>query len=132
MVVWRTMAWRAILFAGLLLFTAGCGFGSEVSIGEEKNGSEVSLKVGQTLVLTLASNPSTGYQWRADEVDEGVLEEVSHDYRADWPVIPGSGGRDIWRFKALSPGNTTLTMVYERSWEEAEPLKTLSITAVVQ
>jgi predicted secreted protein len=46
--------------------------------------------------------------------------------------MPGSGGRDILRFKALYSGSATLTLVYGRSWDEAEPPKTFGITVVLQ
>ena len=47
------------------------------------------------------------------------------------PPMVGVGGWEIFRFKAISAGQMTLELVYHRSWEDAEPLKTFSIKVTV-
>lgn len=125
---------RSIALAGFLLsltLLSGCGRG-EVKISAEDNGGQVTLAVGQTLVLTLKSSPTTGYQWDIAEIDEAVLKETHHEYKADWPILIGSGGKDIWRFRAEAQGRTALTLNYRPSYKEAEPIQTFSVEAVVQ
>ena len=80
----------------------------------------------------MASNPTTGYEWEVAEIDEAILKESYHEYKADWPVLIGSGGKDIWHFRAEAEGRTTLTLNYRRSWEEAEPIQTFSVEVVVR
>ncbi|MBI2331997.1 MAG: protease inhibitor I42 family protein, partial [Chloroflexi bacterium] len=47
----------------------------------------------------------TGYHWEfVGEPDGNVIEFVSSDYKADEPVLPGSGGVEVWTFKAVSAG----------------------------
>jgi len=123
---------RSILVGLLisLVFFSGCGRG-DVEISDEDNGSQVTLTVGQTLVLSLESNPTTGYEWEIAEIDKGILKETLHEYKADWPVLIGSGGKDIWHFKAQAEGKTTLALRYRRLWEEAEPIQTFSVQVVV-
>jgi inhibitor of cysteine peptidase len=126
---------RSILLVGLLLsliLFSGCGGRGEMKISAEDNGGQVTFEVGQTLVLTLASNPTTGYEWEVAEIDEAILKESYHEYKADWPVLIGSGGKDIWHFRAEAEGRTTLTLNYRRSWEEAEPIQTFSLEVVVR
>jgi len=36
---------------------------------------------------------------------------------AEYEIV-GAGGVDYFRFKALKAGETQITMVYKRSWEE--------------
>jgi len=103
-----------------------------MKISAEDNGGQVTFEVGQTLVLTLASNPTTGYEWEIAEIDEAILKETHHEYKADWPVLIGSGGRDVWYFRAEAEGRTTLTLNYRRSWEEAEPIQTFGVEVVVR
>jgi inhibitor of cysteine peptidase len=68
---------------------------------------------GNEFKIIIESNPSTGYHWElVGELDGDILEFVSRDYRASEPVIPGSGGMDVWTFKALSAGETTITLGY--------------------
>ena len=104
-------------------------------IGVENNGSTVTLEVGQTLILTLESNPTTGYSWELAEFDEAVLKLVSYDYVPDEhpPGMVGVGGKDIWYFQAQSQGSTTLHLEYVYSWEEGvEPVKTFTVQVVVR
>lgn len=105
----------------------------EVKIGDTDNGSQVTLEVGQTLVLSLASNPTTGYQWGIAELDEAILRETDHQYKADWPVTIGSGGKEVWRFQALNSGTTRLSLEYTRPWEEnAEAIQTYTVEVMVR
>ena len=126
---------RSITLAGfllsLILFSA-CGERGEVKINAQDNSGQVTFEVGQTLVLSLESNPTTGYEWEIAEIDEAILKETYHEYKADWPVLIGSGGRDVWHFRAEAEGRTTLTLNYRRSWEEAEPIQTFSVEVVVR
>jgi predicted secreted protein len=47
------------------------------------------------------------------------------------PPMVGVGGRDTFRFKAVSAGQMTFEFVYHRSWEHVEPSKTFSIRVAV-
>jgi inhibitor of cysteine peptidase len=126
---------RSIVFAGLtlsLVLFSACGGRGEMKISAEDNGGQVTLEVGQTLVLSLKSNPTTGYEWEIAEIDEAILKETHHEYKADWPVLIGSGGRDVWRFRAEAEGRTTLTLNYRPSYKEAEPIQTFSVEVVVR
>ncbi len=121
------------LLLGVLLLAAGCGPRGQVKIGEADNGGQVALEVGQTLVLSLESNPTTGYGWQIAELDEALLKETDHQYKADWPVLIGSGGKEVWRFQAQSSGSTTLRLEYRRPWEkDVEPIQTFSVQVVVR
>ena len=68
---------------------------------------------GETFEIVLASNSSTGFRWRLiGELDESIVQLTGQDYLGQRPVIPGSGGVDIWTFSGVSPGDTTLTLGY--------------------
>jgi inhibitor of cysteine peptidase len=123
----------AFLIAVVLLSVPSCRPGGEVTVGEAENGSRVTLEVGQILVLILASNPTTGYQWEITELDQAIVEETDHEYQADQPTLAGSGGKEIWRFQAQASGTTTLSLEYRRPWEEnVEPIETFGIEVEVQ
>lgn len=122
------------LIAVILIALAGCGVGVPVRIDAEDNGSTVTLERGQTLVLTLESNPTTGYSWELGEFDEAVLELTSSVYvpygHSSGKV--GSGGEEIWYFWAQSPGGTMLYLEYLRAWEKgSEPAATFTVTVQV-
>ena len=106
-----------------------------VDVNEADNGGQVELELGKLLVVTLESNPSTGYRWEQIENNESILKqfgqaEFKPSETSDPPLV-GAGGWEIFRFKAVSAGQMTLELVYHRSWEDAEPLKTFSIQVIV-
>jgi inhibitor of cysteine peptidase len=94
------------------------------------------LKVGQTLVITLASNPSTGYSWTVSGApDSGVLtQDGDITYTPSNPdvVMPGSGGSETVRFTATAAGTTTIVLDYRRPWEtDVPPVETVTIDVTV-
>lgn len=73
----------------------------------------VETSVGREFKLVMESNPSTGYHWEiTGEPDKNVVQFVSKVYKADSPQLTGSGGVDIWVFKAVGAGMTTVTLGY--------------------
>ncbi|MBA7647697.1 hypothetical protein ES703_55475 [subsurface metagenome] len=109
----------------------------EVNVNEEDADSQVELEQGQILVITLESNPTTGYRWEQVETQESILEQMGEakfkPSETGEPPLVGAGGWEIFRFKALSTGQTSLKLVYHRPWEEGvEPLKTFSLQVVVR
>jgi len=108
----------------------------EVNIDENDDGSQVELMQGQILVVTLESNPTTGYSWEVVETQESILEQMGEaefkQSETGEPPLVGAGGWEIFRFKAISAGQTSLKLVYHRPWEEGvEPVKTFSIQVIV-
>ena len=85
------------------------------------------VNAGETFTVTLCSNPSTGFNWQetAQISDQTVLQQMSHkfvapDAKGSEPPAPGSSGVEMWTFKALKSGNTTVNMEYGRPWEGGE------------
>jgi inhibitor of cysteine peptidase len=109
----------------------------EVNVDEEDDGSQVELEQGRILVVTLKSNPTTGYRWEVVENQESILEQMGEaEFKQSdtgEPPLVGAGGWEIFRFKAISTGQTSLKLVYHRPWEEGvEPINTFSIEVVVR
>lgn len=117
----------AILFT--MLPIAGCGTSSgEMQVDSSYNGSQVNLNVGQILIVSLESNPTTGYSWGVAEIDDEILrQEGEVEYKSESDLV-GAGGVETFRFKALAPGEGELKLTYRRPWEEGiEPLEVFSI-----
>ena len=67
------------------------------------------VNAGDTFMIVVESNPSTGYHWELVGDLTGV-EFISREYTPSEPVLPGSGGVDVWAFKAISAGETQITL----------------------
>jgi len=119
------------LLAFLFLATLLTACGSSKQAGPE---GIVETSVGKEFKVVLDSNPSTGYHWDiVGKLDTNVVELVSNDYRASEPVMPGSGGQDVWVFKAVGTGETSITLgYYPPSNNPTEPEKTQTFTVKVK
>ena len=116
--------------AGVLLVACGA---KGTLLGEDDAGRQVELAVGEKLLVTLESNPTTGFSWFVDEINERVLvQQGETEYEGSGPPIPGSGGTETFIFEAVGTGETTLVLIYHRPWEEGvDPIETYSVTIVV-
>ena len=117
--------------AALLFALTACG--NKVSISSEANLSKIVLEKGQVLVLKLATNPTTGYDWEIVGLDSAILQQKGDvAYKSDSALI-GSGGVDIWTFEAVKSGQTHLSLTYHRSWEkDIAPMETFDLDIVVK
>ncbi|MFI9509815.1 protease inhibitor I42 family protein [Nocardia sp. NPDC052566] len=109
---------------------------TSVTVTDADNGQERQLLAGQKLMVTLPSNPSTGYSWTVLDLDPTVLkQEGDPEFRADpkVPVAPGSGGFSTWTFVGNAAGITRLNLDYARPWEQGmEPAQKFSLTIKVE
>ena len=58
------------------------------------------------IVVTLVSNPSTGYRWKYESSAGGgrVVKLLSHRYIAPRNAKPGAAGKEVWRLRAVGKG----------------------------
>ncbi|WP_122411635.1 protease inhibitor I42 family protein [Pseudomonas viridiflava] len=83
----------------------------------------LSLKAGQTLILTLPSNPTTGFRWLTQNPAQDILRSLGPEVYANGgnKEMIGSGGESVWRFKAAQAGSGHLLMVYQQPWAPEVP-----------
>jgi inhibitor of cysteine peptidase len=115
-----THGWPGWVLGGLLLIgLAGCDLGSTLSGVPPINtpGVPITVKVGQEFTITLHSNATTGYQWSLvgtlDATRVALVGTGSRYVRTEGDA-PGSGGVEIWTFKAVGAGQATITLLYSR------------------
>ena len=65
---------------------------------------------------------STGYQWQlAEPLDETMLELVNTEYIPYRTQRLGADGKQLFTFKALKAGETTISFKYAREEEKDKP-----------
>jgi inhibitor of cysteine peptidase len=101
---------------------------SELVITDAERNTVVSAHVGDTVVVRLQENPTTGYQWTA-KLGSGILELRDDSFQSQSPAI-GGGGVHQFRFVARRAGRETLQFGLGRSWE-ASSKSTFSVTISV-
>lgn len=104
-----------------------------VTVQESDAGKNIDAKAGQTIVIRLTSNRSTGYRWLL-QPGSGVLESLSDaSYTPNAPSDAGGGGVESWSFRAQHSGQETLRFEYRRPWENGvQAAKTLSFPVTVR
>jgi len=110
-----------VLMVGLMILV-GCG-ASEVRLDANANGTQKDLSRGQVLLITLESNPTTGYSWQVVPVDPAILKQVGNaEFKSSAPPpVVGAGGTETFRFETVGAGTTTLKLNYHRPWEKDVP-----------
>lgn len=86
-----------------------------VTVTEKNINQTVKVPQGATLVVSLSSNRSTGFEWKVIENNAGILKPVGKAaYKPHASLKPGLPGREIYRFTAVKPGLNTLRLSYKR------------------
>ncbi len=102
-----------------LVLLAGCASQSKQNLTVEKQTAcPLKMHNGQNLILTLPSNPTTGYRWAIQDSAGGVLHALGPEvYRnpEDAGVV-GAAGVSTWRFQAFAPGNGRLRLTSQQPW----------------
>jgi inhibitor of cysteine peptidase len=80
---------------------------------------DITLAVGDTLEVSLGANHTTPYSWTAETQigDPSIVQQISHEYVAPKPPpgFVGTPGVEVWTFKALKAGASTIATQYTMS-----------------
>ena len=97
-----------------------------MDLGKADAGTSHDVTVGSTIVICLSETPTTGYRWQASVSDATLLTPVDDAFTPGGNA-PGAGGRRRLTFRAMAPGEATITLGLRRGWETAAaPLESLA------
>ena len=88
-----------------------------LELGEADAGRTVELALGQTLLINLTGSPTTGYNWEKVPQDPVLLKPLGAPQVKPDSERLGAPARVALRFQAIERGQTSLRLVYRRSWE---------------
>ncbi len=116
----------ALVTSGAALLTAcGGGGGSEeatVRLSPEPGGTTtVEAGVGDTVVLDLEANATTGYEWTFTAGDTFIIEKSEYVPDENPEQLAGRGGTQVVTLRVTEAGESRLTGTYARSWETPSP-----------
>jgi inhibitor of cysteine peptidase len=125
----------------LSLWIASCAPATSVDISCDDFGAqkhitkEVTPAVGDSFTVTLCSNATTGFQGSesAPISDPTVVQQMDHKFVSPDTELVGAPGKEVWTFKALKTGTSTISLEYSRPWEGGEKGEwTFNLTVVVK
>jgi len=123
----------AIAFAAVAL--GGCAARDPAMLAGSDSGRRVELARGDELVVSLETNPTTGFRWEMADAGAPVLVAAggpSFEPRGAARVV-GAGGTDTWRFRAERAGQGVLRFVYRRPFEpDVAPAREVRYEVVVR
>jgi inhibitor of cysteine peptidase len=91
-----------------------------IEVDGSYDGREVTLGVGDTMVLSLDENPTTGFRWDFAAKPEPAFTLVKSTFEPA-TSSPGKGGIHRWRFQAVHSGSGKIELEYRRRWEKGTP-----------
>ena len=85
-------------------------------------------KEPQMVVLTMPSNPTTGFTWEVTQTED--IFTITSEYTEDAPdqEITGAGGTETFTLTPKTAGETEVTATYRRDWEGGEVDTTVTYT----
>lgn len=108
----------------MLVLLGACSTARTLNLDDD--GMRIDLETGDEVELVLPGNPTTGYAWVVTEAPS-ILEQVDEtEFVAESDLI-GAGGEFHFRFRATEPGTAQLILVYERPFEQVEPLDAFEV-----
>ena len=132
--------WKALGMAAAVSVLCSCAsFGggpAHYELTEKDSGRTLHLDKGDTFTIQLASNPTTGFQWKIDAsaYDKEVMSVRDDTFvppDTDTPVC-GAPGKHRFSFQAEKSGRTGLRLIYARPWEkDRKPVQEFNLVVIV-
>jgi inhibitor of cysteine peptidase len=114
--LWPVAAAAAAFMACAAAGPARVDMPESIILTEQDEGKTVDVHVGQTVIVSLPENASTGYRWAIEHADPSLVEAREAEPRYPSGAV-GAGGRAQWVFLAKIPGTTLITLKQLRPWE---------------
>jgi inhibitor of cysteine peptidase len=111
----------------------GRGQVATLTLTRADSGKAVEARVGDTLVVQLEENPTTGYRWTIEKSDAEVIALQQVEFVPSHSTGMGGGGQRRWTFTAQKAGMATLEFKLWRTWEgDASISERFTVTLHVQ
>ena len=106
---------------------------------EEENSAVASIftihhKSYDEFAIKLEANHTRGYRWILDKnYDKKILEYLGMEFIRAKSGLESADGIEVWSFRALREGETTLSFKYAQPWDkDTLPVKTRTCKIMVE
>jgi len=97
------------------------------------NHKSYTVKPRTPIVVTLASNATSGYHWKYKSfTGNRVVKLISQRYVPPKQGRPGAAGKEVWHFRAVAKGVTDMRFRYIPSVQPSKPAKRIGISIRVR
>jgi inhibitor of cysteine peptidase len=118
----------ALLGAALLVACGGSSgtdapaSGATIRVAPDPHGTTtVDVKVGDTVVVELDANPTTGFSWKLTAGDTFEITDSKYVPDPDSQGMAGAGGTQVITLKVTRDGTSDLIGTYRQQWNSPSP-----------
>ena len=105
----------------------------KIELTQANDGESCEVNRDDVIIVRLAENPTTGYQWEIKTLDDKVLALQGSEFLLPADPQFGEGGMRVFTFKAKTIGRAVIQLKYWREWEGNGSIDTLfSVTTIVR
>ncbi|HSD06777.1 protease inhibitor I42 family protein [Flavobacterium sp.] len=97
-----------------------------IVINKTFNGKKIKSKKGEAIKVQLEENPTTGYIWKIQSLDDKHIHFKEDKFEAEGDGV-GAGGIKTFYFEINNEGVSDLHIVLSNSWEN-DPADTFNVT----
>ena len=99
-----------------------------IEVTSAEDGTSIEADVGDTILLRLADNPTTGYGWEFEPVTGDSLVLTNSGYEPSSGAM-GGGGVTTWTLSVIAAGTISIALKQWRPWEgDASVLDRFTLT----
>ena len=99
-----------------------------IEVTSAEAGTSIDADVGDTILLRLADNPTTGYRWEFEPVTGDSLVLTNSGYEPSSGAM-GGGGVTTWTLSVIAAGTISIALKQWRPWEgDASVLDRFTLT----
>ena len=83
-----------------------------MTLTQADNSTEVTVRLGEQVVIRLTEKPTTGFRWAVDHGDEAVVALRDSTYIRVAGAKLGGDGQRVWAFEAQHRGKPRQNILY--------------------
>lgn len=91
--------------------------GYKLLLNQRHQGKRLLVEPGKPFRIELTANPTTGFNWYLDGLDESYFQVKASGYIASRNGRIGASGVSYWEIVPLKEGIGMIRLLYYRSWE---------------
>ncbi len=97
-----------------------------ITINNTDNGKKILTKKGDVIKLQLPENPTTGYLWKINSINDKHLNLTENENKISTKAV-GAGGLKTFYFKVMNEGISELQIALGNPWEN-DTVETFNVT----
>ncbi len=97
-----------------------------ITIDKTLNGKKILAQKGDVIKVQLVENPTTGYMWKINSLDNKHLNYTEKEYKISGEAV-GAGGMKTFYLEVIKEGISVLQIALGKPWEN-DTLDTFRVT----